>query len=244
MGRRSWRMSQARLQEWGAFLLQSTWVEQHSNNTPAAINLKPQKLYVGGVLHSSADSPAMFPIYLTNWIHSVRLIVTGRGEKHQFKSPLWRFSQWDNTCDLEGQGGRGCRMSCPIPQMVTAACYSQRTTVIQFGCLGVSSNDLIQQLPNSQGCATELHPVVQSEPWGTPPGLNFKFLIYVNLNLPTVTGGNLCTKWQNPAHTKCLLGCTTTSRHFEKQKLDMDLFTDTTWWLSQEERVSQGDDRG
>lgn len=94
-----------------------------------------------------------------------------------------------------------------------------------------------------QVCAIELQPVVQSEPWGTPPGLNLKFLIYVNLNLLTVPGDNFCPKGQNPAHIKSLLVCTTTPRHFEKQKLDMDLSTDTMWWLSQEERVSQGDDR-
>lgn len=44
-------------------------------------------------------------------------------------------------------------MPCPVPQMVTAASHGQRPTVVGLGYLDASSNDLRQQLPNSQDCA-------------------------------------------------------------------------------------------
>lgn len=94
-----------------------------------------------------------------------------RGET-SVQTLLFRFLQWGCTYDLEEQGRRGCRRPCPVPQMVTALCYSQRTMVqfVQFGCLDVLSNDLVQQLPNSKSVQLNFSLLSKVNPGGPLQG--------------------------------------------------------------------------
>lgn len=132
-------------------------------------------------------------------------------------------------------------MPCPMPQTVTAAAHGQIAMVIGFDYLDASSNDLRQQLSNSQGCALSFPLLSKVTPKRTLQGWIWH-LVCANLTVPTATVVNSSPKGQNPAHFGCLLSWKTIPRHFQKQMLDADLFPPTRRGLPWEEGVLQGGD--
>lgn len=154
-----------------------------------------------------------------------------RGET-SVQTPLWRFSQWGSICDLEkqgGRGGRGCRMlytsdgHCCMSRPENNGC-----TVWLSWCFLKWFDTATSQQPKLCNWTSSSCPK-----WTLrdPSMAEFEISHLCKSESPH-SDWRQSPKGQNPAHTKSLLGCTTTSRHIEKQKLDMDLFTDTMWWLS------------